>query len=118
MPLIIRKIFINPNRNLTLKDFPSCIAVGHGKDFHGDGGFYSENLKKTDKLPLWEPEDCENKLNEEFFERNHSLTWSAHSSFLCAGGELDVDTCEVGYSKSPIDNNVASYLLQSCNLIG
>jgi len=83
-----------PEKEIVKKDFPSCIAVGHGKDFHGDGGFYSENLKKTDKLPLWDLEDCENKLNEEYFERNHSLTWSAHSSFLCAGGELDVDTCE------------------------
>ena len=53
-------------------------------------------------LPLVGKSDCEAKLKPEFRERgvesagiwNLDETWKLHSSELCAGGEVGVDTCE------------------------
>ena len=33
-------------------------------------------------------------MNDNYFTPNHSITWTAHSSHLCAGGEENSDTCE------------------------
>ena len=33
-------------------------------------------------------------MNNKFFLPNHSITWTAHASHLCAGGEEYSDTCE------------------------
>ena len=71
-----------------------CVATGHGKDIHGEYGYYSKDLQRTSKLDIWTKEDCEATLNSEYFQKNHSLTWEADSSFICAGGTKDVDTCE------------------------
>jgi len=86
----------------------TCIATGHGKDGEGDLGYFSNELRKVN-LPIWSSVDCENTLNKNYFQQNHSITWRMHESFLCAGGQEDQDTCEgdgggplVCYSSDPV----------------
>lgn len=47
-------------------------------------------------MPIWSKEACEKTLNELHFEKleDVSIKWRADESFLCAGGEIDNDTCE------------------------
>ena len=64
-------------------------------------------------MPIWSKDDCEKTLNELHFE-NISIEWRADESFLCAGGEIDNDTCE-GDGGGPLvcltsDNNEAPLL--------
>ena len=70
-----------------------CIAVGHGVNDNSGFGFYNRDLAKTSQLPLWSSDACEKTLNEQHFQ-NYSITWSAHDSFICAGGVKNIDTCE------------------------
>ena len=69
------------------------MAAGHGKVFDGEDGFYNKELVHTSALPIWSEEECEEVLNKNHFS-NFSITWRAHESFLCAGGDLEQDTCE------------------------
>ena len=70
----------------------TCVATGHGKDSR-DVGYFTSSLRKVN-LPIWSREECQNSLNTNFFQQNHSITWKIHESFLCAGGLEDSDTCE------------------------
>ena len=69
----------------------SCVGLGHGTNAVQA---YSTELRRTKILPLKSREDCEEALNKNHFELNHNITWTAHPSHLCAGGEEDSDTCE------------------------
>ncbi len=74
----------------------SCVGLGHGNSDPSatDYPVYNSELQRTKILPLVSPQDCEDDLNENYFTPNHSITWTAHSSHLCAGGEENSDTCE------------------------
>lgn len=73
----------------------SCVGVGHGQKIGADADqAYSPNLRRTRILPLKSHQECEDALNANYFLPNHSITWTAHPSHLCAGGEEDSDTCE------------------------
>ena len=71
----------------------SCVGLGHGNSAT-DYASYTSELQRTRILPLKSPQDCEKALNEKYFTPNHSITWTAHPSHLCAGGEENSDTCE------------------------
>ena len=68
----------------------SCVATGHGKD--EDIGYFTNTLRKV-SLPIWSSVECENSLNRNYFQQNHSITWRIHESFLCAGGQAGRDAC-------------------------
>jgi len=70
-----------------------CVASGHGKTEDGQYGYFSNQLKKVN-LPIVSSQDCEDSLNKNYFQPNHSIIWRTHESFLCAGGEDMQDTCE------------------------
>ena len=67
------------------------MGLGHGTN--ADQA-YSSELRRTKILPLISHKDCEATLTDKHFQPKHSITWTAHSSHLCAGGEEYSDTCE------------------------
>ena len=67
------------------------MGLGHGTN--ADQA-YSSELRRTKILPLINHKDCEATLTDKHFQPKHSITWTAHSSHLCAGGDEDSDTCE------------------------
>jgi len=72
-----------------------CVAVGHGKDGPDDSDnlqLYSTTLAAV-TLPLWDSIKCTAELNSRHFQPKHDLSWRAHKSHLCAGGEEGRDTC-------------------------
>jgi len=73
----------------------TCVAVGHGKDGPDDSQnlqLYSNNLAEV-TLPLWDSAKCTAELNSKHFKPVHDISWRAHESHLCAGGEEGRDTC-------------------------
>lgn len=78
-----------------------CVAGGYGKDAFGDEGRYA-TIQKEVVVPLVDSKTCQQKLREtrlgKFFE--------LHSSFLCAGGKGQVDTCQ-GDGGSPLTCKMA-----------
>lgn len=75
----------------------NCVSNGWGKDKFGAEGRYSTVLKEV-VVPLVDNKRCQKLLRENtrlgtFFELD--------SSFLCAGGEKDIDTCK-GDGGSPL----------------
>jgi secreted trypsin-like serine protease len=73
----------------------TCVAVGHGKDGPDDSNnlqLYSNTLAAV-TLPLWDSVKCTAELNSKHFKPKHDLSWRAHKSHLCAGGEEGRDTC-------------------------
>ena len=71
----------------------NCHGLGHGSHTT-DYTSYTTELQRTRILPLKSAKECEDALNNKFFLPNHSITWTAHASHLCAGGEEYSDTCE------------------------
>ncbi|KOB65538.1 Serine protease [Operophtera brumata] len=73
-----------------------CFATGWGKDRFSKTGHYHVILKKVE-LPVVDYYTCQEQLRKTrlgaFFE--------LHSSFMCAGGEKDRDTCK-GDGGSPL----------------
>jgi len=78
-----------------------CVAGGYGKDAFGDEGRYA-TIQKEVVVPLVDSKTCQQRLREtrlgKFFE--------LHSSFLCAGGKGQVDTCQ-GDGGSPLTCKMA-----------
>jgi len=78
-----------------------CVAGGYGKDAFGDEGRYA-TIQKEVVVPLVDSNTCQQRLREtrlgKFFE--------LHSSFLCAGGKGQVDTCQ-GDGGSPLTCKIA-----------
>jgi kallikrein len=66
-----------------------CFASGWGKNIFGKQGKYSVIMKKV-PLPLVDSETCQTALRETRLSKYFRL----HNSFICAGGEKDVDTCQ------------------------
>ncbi|CAH1641717.1 unnamed protein product [Spodoptera littoralis] len=79
------------------EDGTRCLATGWGKDKFGKEGRYSTVLKKV-VLPVVSHDRCEHLLRS-----NTSLgkLFNLHSTFMCAGGEKDKDTC-TGDGGSPL----------------
>lgn len=65
-----------------------CFASGWGADSFEQKGSYRENLKKV-KLPIVPQKDCQDSLRS----TKLGTLFKLNSSFMCAGGEKDVDTC-------------------------
>ena len=78
-----------------LQDTSLCVALGYGKNEFGDNGYYSSALQRTANMPIakWTGTECEKALNGNFFNEKN-VTWTRHPSFLCAGGDPNMDTCE------------------------
>jgi len=78
-----------------------CVAGGYGKDAFGDEGRYA-TIQKEVVVPLVDAKTCQQRLREtrlgKFFE--------LHSSFMCAGGKGQVDTCQ-GDGGSPLTCKMA-----------
>lgn len=77
-------------------DLQRCIVSGWGKDSFGKEGKYSQVLK-TVELPIVPKDKCLTELRKAGVGHNYKL----HDSFICAGGEPGVDTCE-GDGGSPL----------------
>uniref|UniRef100_A0A2H1WBM5 Phenoloxidase-activating factor 2 n=1 Tax=Spodoptera frugiperda TaxID=7108 RepID=A0A2H1WBM5_SPOFR len=86
-----------PEPRVQQEDGTRCLATGWGKDKFDKEGRYSTVLKKVG-LPVVSHGKCEDVLR-----RNTSLgeVFSLHSTFMCAGGEKDKDTC-TGDGGSPL----------------
>ncbi|XP_022837546.1 proclotting enzyme-like [Spodoptera litura] len=86
-----------PAPRVQQEDGTRCLATGWGKDKFGKEGRYSTVLKKV-VLPVVSHDRCEDLLR-----RNTSLgkLFNLHSTFMCAGGEKDKDTC-TGDGGSPL----------------
>ncbi|KAJ8921967.1 hypothetical protein NQ315_008604 [Exocentrus adspersus] len=74
----------------------SCYATGWGKDVFGKKGKYQVILKKID-LPIVPRDTCQSRLRTTRLGTHFQL----HSSFICAGGEPQKDTCK-GDGGSPL----------------
>jgi len=75
----------------------NCVSHGWGKDKFGAEGRYSTILKEV-VVPLVDNEKCQKDLRE---NTRLGLYFELDSSFLCAGGQKDVDTCK-GDGGSPL----------------
>lgn len=69
-------------------DGNSCFASGWGADEFGKQGAYRINLKKR-QLPVIPLKDCQDRLRTTELGEKFKI----HPGFMCAGGELGVDTC-------------------------
>ncbi|XP_037917552.1 phenoloxidase-activating factor 2-like [Hermetia illucens] len=68
---------------------PSCLASGWGKDIFGKAGKYSVIMKRV-PLPIVPNGQCETALQKTRLGQYFRLK----DTFICAGGEPGVDTCE------------------------
>lgn len=71
-------------------DVPACFASGWGKNVFGKEGKYSVIMKKV-QLPMVPIRSCQESLKKTRLGHRFEL----HPSFVCAGGEENVDTCQV-----------------------
>lgn len=69
-------------------DHSTCIGTGWGADKFEQQGAYRVNLKKV-QLPIVSAKECQESLRATKLGARFKLD----SSFLCAGGMKDVDTC-------------------------
>ncbi|XP_037927490.1 phenoloxidase-activating factor 2-like [Teleopsis dalmanni] len=84
-----------PTANINF-DHSRCFATGWGKDKFGREGQYQVILKKID-MPVVPNDQCQSNLRLTRLGKYFRL----HSSFICAGGEKDMDTCK-GDGGSPL----------------
>ncbi|CRK94574.1 CLUMA_CG008074, isoform B [Clunio marinus] len=73
----------------------NCFASGWGSDYYGEDA-YRTNLKKVEVPPV-PLRDCQEALRATKLGPRFKI----HPSFMCAGGELGVDTC-TGDGGSPL----------------
>ncbi|XP_058831215.1 phenoloxidase-activating factor 2-like isoform X1 [Topomyia yanbarensis] len=83
----INVVCLPPNNYDTRRS--DCFASGWGKNQFGKAGRYSVIMKKV-PLPLLESSTCERQLQGTRLTSRFRL----HQTFICAGGERGVDTCE------------------------
>lgn len=76
-----------PPQNYTFNR-STCIGTGWGADKFEQRGAYRVNLKKV-QLPIVPAKECQDSLRTTKLGAHFKLD----SSFLCAGGMKDVDTC-------------------------
>lgn len=85
-----------PPQNNKFNDNHDCIASGWGTDKYGHDGIYRANLKKLE-MPIVQLKDCQDKLRATALGPRFRI----HTSFICAGGEEEIDTC-TGDGGSPL----------------
>lgn len=68
----------------------NCFASGWGKDNFGKEGKFSAIMKRVE-LPIVPYVECQNRLKQTRLTEKFHLD----PSFLCAGGQPGVDTCQV-----------------------
>lgn len=73
-----------------------CVAGGYGKDTFGQEGRYA-TIQKEVVVPIVKNGRCQDLLRQTRLGEYFKL----HSSFICAGGEGEADTC-VGDGGSPL----------------
>ncbi|XP_037047744.1 phenoloxidase-activating factor 2-like [Bradysia coprophila] len=88
-------------------DNERCFVTGWGKNERGRRGKYQTTLKKI-SLPIVPHDQCQDLFRKTILGKYFRLD----SKFICAGGELGIDTCD-GDGGSPlfckIPNSVDSY---------
>lgn len=77
-------------------DYSKCFATGWGKESFAKEGRYSAILKKVE-LPVVPNDECERIMKSTRLGKYFELD----ESFMCAGGELGIDTCK-GDGGSPL----------------
>ncbi|XP_047542273.1 phenoloxidase-activating factor 2-like isoform X1 [Vanessa atalanta] len=85
-----------PAQNVPVQEGVRCISTGWGKDKYGKNSPFRVVMKKVE-VPTINNEICQSALRSTRLGRFFQL----HSSFMCAGGEEDVDTCQ-GDGGSPL----------------
>ncbi|XP_046975375.1 phenoloxidase-activating factor 2-like [Vanessa cardui] len=85
-----------PAPNVPVNEGLRCISTGWGKDKYGRNSPYRVVMKKVE-VPTINNEICQSALRSTRLGRFFQL----HTSFMCAGGEEDVDTCQ-GDGGSPL----------------
>ncbi|CAL7939217.1 unnamed protein product [Xylocopa violacea] len=75
-----------PQQGLIFPAGSRCIGIGWGKNSFG--GTYQTELRKVE-LPIVDRTDCQNRLRTTRLGPYFQL----HGSFICAGGEVNRDTC-------------------------
>ncbi|XP_065089032.1 phenoloxidase-activating factor 2 [Ochlerotatus camptorhynchus] len=83
----INVVCLPPNNYDTRRT--DCFASGWGKNQFGKSGRYSVIMKKV-PLPIVDSSTCERQLQATRLTTRFRL----HQTFICAGGEQGVDTCE------------------------
>lgn len=76
-----------PQQGLIFPPGIRCIGTGWGKNSFG--GTYQSELRKVE-VPIVNRIDCQNRLRTSKLGPYFQL----HSSFICAGGETNRDTCQ------------------------
>lgn len=84
-----------------------CFASGWGADAFGKQGQYRVNLKKLE-LPVVPLRSCQDRLRTTKLGSSFKL----HQNFLCAGGELGIDTCVGKLSRKSFSKQKTNFLLQ------
>ncbi|KAF7379672.1 hypothetical protein HZH68_016620 [Vespula germanica] len=77
-----------PQQGMIFSSGTRCFGTGWGSSAFGSSGEYQAELRKVD-LPIVERSDCQNRLRT----TNLGQSFLLHGSFICAGGELNKDTC-------------------------
>uniref|UniRef100_A0A1A9WPE3 Phenoloxidase-activating factor 2 n=1 Tax=Glossina brevipalpis TaxID=37001 RepID=A0A1A9WPE3_9MUSC len=85
-----------PLQNDVPREGTICYSSGWGKDVFGAEGRFSAIMKRV-PLPIVEFNSCQNQLRATRLGSRFAL----HRSFLCAGGQLGIDTC-VGDGGAPL----------------
>lgn len=70
-----------------------CMVSGWGQDMFGAQGQYQQILKKVD-VPIVAPATCQSELQAARLGANFVLDTT---SFVCAGGEANKDSCTVSF---------------------
>ncbi|XP_062563096.1 phenoloxidase-activating factor 2-like isoform X1 [Armigeres subalbatus] len=95
-----------PNANDNF-DEQRCMVSGWGKENFNPNGKYSEVLKKIE-LPIIPRPQCK----EMFRATRLGPFFRLHNSFMCAGGDPDVDTCK-GDGGSPLACKLDDHFVQA-----
>ncbi|XP_014605835.1 PREDICTED: uncharacterized protein LOC106787732 [Polistes canadensis] len=77
-----------PQQGMNFAAGTRCYGTGWGSNAFGTTGEFQTELRKVD-LPIVERSDCQNRLRT----TNLGQYFLLHGSFICAGGELNKDTC-------------------------
>lgn len=77
--------------------YDDCIATGWGKNTIGNNGSYLVILRSIENINIANNRQCQSALRTTRLGKRFEL----HDSFLCAGGQAGVDTCQ-GDGGSPL----------------
>ncbi|XP_067003466.2 phenoloxidase-activating factor 2 isoform X2 [Anabrus simplex] len=96
-----------PPKTFTFPPGTRCIATGWGRNTYVPNDTEDTEMKKVE-VPIVSREICQRRLRRTFLGRSFRL----HKSFMCAGGESQMDTCQ-GDGGSPLVCNYKDYYFQA-----